>query len=71
MGIPNRDEVKGTVKKATGEAKRKVGDWTGDEETRAEGDVDRAEGEVQEKYGKVKREVGETIEEAGERIKRS
>lgn len=70
MGVPNRDEVKGTAKKAAGETKRVVGEWTDDRETAAEGDVDRAEGEIQETYGKARREVGQTVEDAGKRLKR-
>ena len=61
MGVPNRDEVKGKAKKAAGDAKRAVGDWTGDEETTAEGDLDRAEGQIQETYGKARREAGDPL----------
>lgn len=68
--MPNKDEVKGKAKQATGAVKDKAGEWTKDPDLEARGEAERAEGNVQESYGKGKRKVGEAVEEAGKKIKR-
>jgi uncharacterized protein YjbJ (UPF0337 family) len=75
MGIFNDDEVKGKFKQAKGAVKDKAGEWTGNSDLEAEGEIDRAEGETQESWGKFKRgvssavdSVGEAISDAGKRV---
>ena len=67
--MPNKDEIRGQTKQATGRVKDKAGEWTGDEDLEAEGEVEHAEGELQEKYGEARRKTGEALEEAGKKIK--
>lgn len=67
--MPNRDEMKGKAKQAEGTVKDKAGEWTGDEELEAEGEVEHTEGELQEKYGEARRKTGEALEEAGKKLK--
>ena len=68
MAIFNKDEVGGKADQAVGTVKNKVGEWTGDTELEAEGEVQNAEGETQETWGKFKRGVSETIDSVGEAI---
>ena len=67
--MTNHDEIKGKAKQATGAAKEKVGEWTGDPALADEGAAERTEGDVQEKWGEGKRKVGEAIEDARKKIK--
>ncbi|MFN2384639.1 MAG: CsbD family protein [Gemmatimonadota bacterium] len=67
--MPNHDELKGKSKQATGAAREKVGEWTGDPALEDECAAERTEGDVQEKWGEGKRQVGEAIEDAGKKIK--
>lgn len=68
MSIPNNDEVEGKFDQVKGKVKQGVGDLTGDDRMRAEGEVDEASGETQETWGKVKRGVGDTVDAVGDAI---
>jgi uncharacterized protein YjbJ (UPF0337 family) len=50
----DKDEVKGKAKDVAGRIQRQAGEWTGDEESQAEGTAKQAEGKVQNAWGKVK-----------------
>ena len=66
----NRDEMEGKVKRATGAAKDKAGEWTDNPDLEAEGEAEREEGKAREDFGKARRKVGEKIEEVGKKIGR-
>lgn len=68
MGVFNDDEAKGKFEQAKGTVKDKVGEWTGNEDLEAEGEVQRAEGETQETWGKFKRGVSDTVDSVGEAV---
>jgi uncharacterized protein YjbJ (UPF0337 family) len=71
MSIPNRDETEGKWEQVKGTVKEKVGEYTGDRDLEAEGDLQNAEGETQETWGKFKRGVSDTIDSVGDAIKNS
>jgi len=50
----NKDDVKGTIDDAAGRAKRKVGEWTGDTKTQAEGAAQQVKGKVEKAWGNLK-----------------
>ena len=50
----DKDRFEGKGKDIGGRIKRQVVEWTGNEETQAEGTADQAEGKVQNTWGKVK-----------------
>ncbi len=50
----DKDEVKGKAKDVAGRIQRQAGEWTGNEETQAEGAAKQAEGKLQNAWGKVK-----------------
>jgi uncharacterized protein YjbJ (UPF0337 family) len=50
----DKDQVKGKVKDVTGRVERKVGEWTGDNETEAKGAAKQVEGKAQHAWGTVK-----------------
>jgi uncharacterized protein YjbJ (UPF0337 family) len=50
----NKDTVKGTIDDAAGGAKRKVGEWTGDTQTQAEGAAQQVKGKVEKAWGNTK-----------------
>jgi uncharacterized protein YjbJ (UPF0337 family) len=53
----NKDQVKGRIKEAKGEAKIAAGNVTGNEALTAEGKVDRAAGKIQTLYGDLKKDL--------------
>lgn len=69
-GTPmNNDELKGKGEQLKGKAKQAVGDLTGNERLRNEGEADEISGEAQEGFGRARRKIGEKVEEIGERLK--
>lgn len=50
----DKDRVEGKLQDIKGRIKRQVGEWTGDEETQAEGAKDQVEGKIKNAWGKVK-----------------
>ncbi len=50
----DKDRVEGKAKDLAGRVQRQAGEWTGDEESQAEGAAKQAEGKVQNAWGKVK-----------------
>lgn len=68
MSIPNKDEVKGKIKQATGSVKEKVGRATNDPDMVEESQNEKASGEVQETFGTARRKVGDAIKDVGKAI---
>lgn len=68
MSIPNKDEVQGKYDQAKGKVKQAVGDLTGNEQTKAEGQADEASGDTQQTWGKVKHGVSDTVDAVGDAI---
>lgn len=60
MGI--FDKAKNSAEKIAGQAKEAIGDHTGDDDLKAEGQVDQAEGSI--------KNVGEDVKDAASDIKR-
>ena len=69
MSTVNNDEVEGKWEQVKGTVKDKVGEFTGDRDLEAEGEVQNAEGETQETWGKFKRGVGEAVDAVGDAFK--
>jgi uncharacterized protein YjbJ (UPF0337 family) len=66
----NKDELKGKIDRAKGQAKQEIGRATNDPDLVDEGVADEAGGEVREGFGKARRKVGDAIEDIGENLKR-
>lgn len=60
----DQDRIKGTVDDATGRAKRQVGEWTGDNQTQAEGAAQQVKGKVEKAWGNVKDAVRNATDDA-------
>jgi uncharacterized protein YjbJ (UPF0337 family) len=63
----DKDRIKGKVQDISGRVKRQAGEWTGDEETQAEGTLEQGEGKVRQVAGKVKDKAREQAEKLRER----
>jgi uncharacterized protein YjbJ (UPF0337 family) len=50
----DKDRIEGKMKDVKGRVERQVGEWTGDEKTRAKGAADQLKGKAQNAVGKVK-----------------
>ena len=50
----NSDKLKGTFDDAAGNAKRKVGEWTGDTKTQVEGAAQQIKGKAEKAVGAVR-----------------
>ena len=70
MGIPNKDEVKGKLRRAKGTVKEKVGRATNDPDMVQESKDDKAAGRTQETFGKARRKVGDAIKDVGDAIRK-
>jgi uncharacterized protein YjbJ (UPF0337 family) len=64
----NDDEVKGTVDKASGTVKEKMGRAMGNPILENEGADQRASGKIEAGFGKARRKAGEAIEDLGEKL---
>ncbi len=60
----DEDRIKGKAEDVKGRVKRQVGEWTGDEETQAEGAMDQAKGKAQNAWGKVKDAARDVADDA-------
>jgi uncharacterized protein YjbJ (UPF0337 family) len=58
----NKDKVKGAVDQAVGSAKRRVGGWTGNVNTQADGLVQQIKGKVETARGELKDVVREALD---------
>lgn len=59
----NKDQIKGRVKEAAGEAQEHLGRATNSPEQEAKGHAREQAGKVQKNYGDAKEEVKETVED--------
>jgi uncharacterized protein YjbJ (UPF0337 family) len=50
----DKDTIKGKAKDVAGRVQRQAGEWTGNEESQAEGAAKQAEGKVQNAWGQIK-----------------
>lgn len=50
----DKDRVEGKIEDIKGRVKRQVGEWTGDEQTQAEGVAQQVKGKIQNAWGKAK-----------------
>jgi uncharacterized protein YjbJ (UPF0337 family) len=50
----DKDRVEGKLKDVKGRIKRQAGEWTGDQQTQAEGALEQAEGKTQNAIGQAK-----------------
>lgn len=64
----NKDEVNGKSDQIKGDIKKGVGNLTGNENLRDEGDADKAAGEIEEGVGKGRRKVGDAVKDLGNKI---
>lgn len=65
----NKQERDGKVDRAKGRIKQAVGDLTGDQDLKSEGQADEASGEVQEAVGQFRRKAGDALEKIARRVK--
>jgi uncharacterized protein YjbJ (UPF0337 family) len=62
MDSANKDRLQGGKDEIVGKAKSTWGDATGDEQTKAEGDLDQAKGKLQQGLADVKDKVGDAVD---------
>ena len=67
----NKTERQGKVDQAKGKVKQAVGTLTGDDDLKAEGQVDEAVGKVESAVGRISHTTGDAITRAGKAVRRS
>ncbi len=63
MDSSNKDRLQGGVDELKGKAKSAVGGATGDDRTKAEGEMDQAKGKLQQGLADAKDKVGDAIDD--------
>lgn len=66
----NKNERNGTINQAKGKAKQAVGTLTGNDDMKADGQVDEAVGKIETAVGQTSRTVGDAITRAGNAVKK-
>ena len=66
----NKNERDGMIDQAKGRAKQAVGDLTGNEKMKAEGQMDEAGGQVEEAVGQLQRKTVAAVEKMSDAVKR-
>jgi len=66
----DKDKMEGKTKEATGWAKDKAGEATGDKELEAKGEAERTEGKAQGAMGKMKDAAGDAVDAVKDAVKR-
>ncbi len=66
----NKNERNGTVDQAKGKVKHIVGTLTGDDDLKAEGQVDETVGKVEVAVGQASRKAGDAVTRVGNAVKR-
>ena len=61
--MANEDETEGKLKDLGGKVKEEVGDLTGDEEMKTEGQADQVEGKAQNAWGDLKEDVKDALDD--------
>ena len=67
----NKNEREGKVAQVKGKVKQAAGTLTGDDDLRAEGQVDEIVGNVQAAAGRTSRKTGDAIRRVGKAVRRS
>lgn len=70
MGLPNKAEIKGKIKRTKGTVKEKIGHAVGNRSMEKDGAADRRKGSVQETLGKARRKVGEAVKDLGDTLRK-
>lgn len=70
MGLPNKAEIKGKIKRTKGTVKEKIGHAVGNRSMEKDGAADRRKGSVQETLGKARRKVGEAVKDVGDTLRK-
>ena len=65
----NNNERNGAVDQAKGKVKQAVGTLTGDDDLKAEGEVDETVGKVEVAVGRASRKAGDAITRVGNAVK--
>ena len=65
----NKNERNGHVDQAKGKVKQAVGTLTGDDDLKAEGQVDETVGKVETAVGQTSRNIGDAIKAVGDAVK--
>ncbi len=63
MDSSNKDRLQGGVDELKGKAKSAIGEATGDDRTKAEGEMDQAKGKFQQGLADAKDKVGDAIDD--------
>ncbi len=66
----NKNERKGTVDQTKGKVKQAIGTLTGDDDLKAEGQLDETVGKVEAAVGRTSRKTGDAITRVGNAVKR-
>jgi uncharacterized protein YjbJ (UPF0337 family) len=66
----NKNERKGTVDQTKGKVKQAIGTLTGNDDLKAEGQVDETVGKVEAAVGRTSRKAGDAIKRVGNAVKR-
>lgn len=71
MGVGDVEQTGTRRKSGSGEGANQagVGDLTGDQDLKSEGQADEASGEVQEAVGQFRRKAGDALEKIARRVK--
>jgi uncharacterized protein YjbJ (UPF0337 family) len=64
--IMDKDRIKGKAEEMQGQAKRQLGEITGDTKLKIEGTFDKAKGKTQQAFGKMKESGREALERSKE-----
>ena len=66
----NKNQRDGKTDQAKGRVKQAVGDLTGNDELKADGEVDETVGKAKTAVGRAQKKVGAAIERVGQAVKR-
>ena len=70
MGLPNKAEIKGKIKRTRGTVKEKIGHAVGNRVLEKDGAADRRKGNVEETLGKARRKVGDAVKGLGDILRK-
>ena len=71
MSDVSRDRIEGTVDEGVGRAKSAFGDFTGDEQTQAEGDAQELSGHAKQGLANVKDALGDAKDKVDDLVKKA
>jgi uncharacterized protein YjbJ (UPF0337 family) len=70
MGLLNKAEIRGKIKKAKGTVKESIGRAVGNRKMENSGVSARRKGSVQETLGKARRKVGDAVKDLGNTMRK-